>query len=79
MDPTADLFTDEPVDTVASVPAAMESDPLYADGGRYDEGPMPTGMADEVYSTFGSGSKQAFLTTHPITLNELYRLSTRRK
>lgn len=79
MDPTADLFTDDPVDTVASMPAVMESDPLYSDGGRYDHGPMPTHMAEEVYSTFGNGTKQQFLTTRPITLNELHRLSTRRK
>jgi hypothetical protein len=79
MDPTADLFVDDPQDSVASLPAVGESDPLYLDGGRYDQGVLTSDMKDAVFSTFGSGSKEAFLTTKPISLNEFHKLSTRRK
>ena len=79
MDPTANLFVDDPQDAVASMPAVGESDPLYSDGGRYDQGVLPADMKDAIFSTFGTGSKEQFLTTKPISLNEFHKLSTRRK
>lgn len=79
MDPTNDLFVDEPLDTVASLPSVGESDPLYSNEGYYDQGHLPSGMRDAVFSTFGTGSKEAFLTTKPISLNDFYKLATRRK